>query len=282
MSGVEKWVRRYHLERLANDAARLDNKLTVHIESPHCKSLESARLPDGKLLNLDDPAVSLFMQLVRQLNGLRVETPSALMKTMKLAFLGAGKIKIGSHFHIINPLFALRKELDGWKELDRLVAYVSGASMTDRARKLDQQFKYSSEDLATENEARFSIGIRFKDWQIDTVAFGSKLEYVLGFMDDVLNAAGAENHERCESGQVLIIEGGRKICVIPLQAKEVTAFYPDGVAKDYRDPSTMLYDWSNIDWQVRDHKLMNMLAQAAPEEARNLMKGRYLEDELGM
>lgn len=282
MSGVEKWTRRYHLERLALDAQRLEESLELDEDSPYCARLETARLPDGNLLNIKDPAVDLFLRLVRQLNHMSVDCPLDLMMNLKYTFLGVGKIKVGSHFHLIDPLFALANEPDGWKELDRLIEYVSGASMTDRARKLDQQFKISSQDPATEDEARFSIGFKFSEPVANKVVFGSKSEFVMEFLDDVLAAAGAENRERRQRGEVWLLERDRKICVIPFEAKAVTAYFPGGVPQQYHDPSTMLYNWSKIDWHVRDHRLMSLLAQAVPEEARNMVKGRYLEDELGM
>lgn len=282
MSGVEKWARRYHLERLALDAKRLEDKLDIDEGSPYGAHLEVAILPDGHALNLEDPAISLFMRLLRALNHLSVETPYDVMTNLKFAFHGVGKIKVGSHFHIIDPLFDLRKEPDGWRELDRLIEYVSGTSMSERAQKLQHQHRFSAEDPATEDVARFSIGFRFTSLIADKVAFGSKPEFALSFLDDVLIAAGAENHDRRERGEAWLFDGDRKICVMPFRAKQVTAYFPGGVAQEYHDASTMLYDWSKVDWIVRDTKMMNLLAQAVPEEARSLIKGRYLEDDLGM
>jgi hypothetical protein len=283
--GMESWVRRYHMERLAKDAHKTIDNLVLDLEanSAYCVDLGLAKLPDGRNLNFQDPALAKFMQFVRALTHTRVECLLDVEDALRSTFLGPGKnIRFyGTAFAFAERIFDFQKAEGGWDELDRLIHYISGKSMTERASHIHRQIRYCPEDPGLGGNVTFTLEYEFFASRViaDKVVFGSKPQYVLAFLADALQFAQRTSLESgLGTGFMRLMNGEKRIFSIPIRKKVVIA----DLVNPASDPTFLVYDWRGVEWHVRDPEMMSLLAKAVPESCCGLIKGRYLEDDLGM
>lgn len=279
MVGVDRWIRRFHMEKLMRDTYKFDDMLEVEADSEYLKDLSIAKMDDGRVLDFDDPALTVFVQMIDALTIDVVESLKIIIGAIKHSGLLSGQRRLEDNFHLVDKLFELRKD-GGWAELDRLIERVSGESMTVRVSRVESWVRYAQDDPGLGGDTCCTLGFKFGGQLYDSVAFGSKPEYVLRFLDDLQQCAGAMNDEGRSSGEAVLMDGKRILCTIPLKAREFSVNTPGNVL-NYYDPKTMAFEWSKVAWQAKDPALMALLAEATPA-ARVAVKSRYLEEELGM
>lgn len=283
VSGIENWTYRYFMECLITAIGEnCISEIEACTARGFYKDLDEVVLGDGKPLNVQDPALSLLVQYLDATTSRSIDSIADIIDGLTSNFRLGTQPRVSGKFGMIHALFDLRNE-GGWCELDRLVTDLALQSFSSIVDALSPSIRYSQDDPGLGGEKCYVLGFSEKNGKKTKVAFGSAPEHVLGFILEATTLAGnAFLSDKRERNTIWLHNGREAVFTIPLEPRlPVTVFSPDG-EKNYSDFSELSVKWRAVQWARRDVEVMQALASVVPKEAGHAVKGKYLEDDLGL
>jgi hypothetical protein len=251
----------------------------------HCRDyherFDRLVLDDYHLVNLKDPAMRFLFKFAGLEGELKLFDMDAFVK---------GFTKMSSrHFHApgvagyepretkeIDRLLAYRDKRDGWRELDRFFKHLAGKKLSEI---LDAAtFVYDKKDPGLGGNVCFSLGYDLA-YNLDDegmqpsnvygsrhLALASTPQILLKLEKTTRNIGNKKLRERTgydESVDFLqIYKNNEKVCFISIDDGEI--------------------NWSKISWLQSDDEVMQAINKVAPKAQSLKMKGKYLDDALGL
>lgn len=252
------------------------------LSSDYGVSLNKVRTKDGSAFNLKDPAVQAFMECLHFEEDV---VPSA--GDLLVAICQAAQKMVSPEAHCQFPElkhFAATQSGSGWEVLDSLLVYLFGYRLSTFFN--DVEIFHHRDDTADVGEKCYLIKVETSSlcepsWSIEGVdswsAAASNLEYALRLVEGLLvgriDAEKPENHcEIIES--IRVFHGDAEL----LRAIIEQEFDAEG---ERVQQTPLLIDGKAI--QINgDRSLIQAIAQYAPSLDLKVLKGRVLEDSLGL
>lgn len=287
MAKVENWTQRYFLERFVFEIGEsISSDINERADKGLYKDLAEVVLTDGQPLNLDDPALLALIKFLDVTGFRTVENLQEICDGLRDNFQNEPTALrlVSGNPEMIDAIFAL-KDTGGWGELDRISLHLIGKSLTDLVDAIQPTLRFNPDDPGLGGGTCYMIGHDSQNAPYPKVAFGSSPEYVLGFLQDAAHMAGDAFKKDDRPRTYLSFRRNRtNIFSIPLLPAKISVYAPHagGGAMDYLDYSSPQIQWADVVWNEHDLATMKKLAQVAPENVRHLIKGAYLQDDLGM
>lgn len=288
LSKVENWLNRHFMTmfvKTVNSRHPADNTDLRKNLGYFC-DLDLLQLDDGKVLGTSGTALFKILQFLDMAGDRSIETLDDLTRGLHALLLPAWQKKISeSNQELLNEFFRMRATGE-WAEWDRLALHILGESMGDFVDKQAALIRYSEDDPEAGGEQLFTVEFSHSSKTGQIVAFGSTPEYALAHFEDIMLIAGEglKTAPNIGHGDLLIRKNFKWIAEIPLKVdyllsenewtgelSAVTLSKPDALPQ-----------WGKIDWLVQDKAVMKALVDVAPDDSKSLIKGGFLENDLGM
>lgn len=274
---IRDWQLQYLFERLVNilETSRRgpDTFKTMY---GRCE-LSRLVLHDGGPLNLQDPAIKHLIDYADSAGAKSTITLNDLFGVLVAGFPSDGDGWPKAPIDDIHKLYAL-KGAGEWTEIDRLVRALTRYqnSFSEIIDPMIASFRSDPRDDGLAHDGFYALGTVVSGQSTEKVAFGTRPEYVLRFIDDVLQFAGDSHaRDRLVRSQLVMTRDGDVLFSVPLQPKQKACAERTG----YR---YLVAWWSEIQWLVRDTKVLRALAAELPAHVSVKPKARFLEEDLGM
>jgi hypothetical protein len=246
--------------------------------------LDQVRTRHGTAFNLKDPAIKAFFDCLDFEEGV-IPSEGDLMVAICEAMQNMGTPEAYSQLPVIKHLASTRAG-DGWAELDSLLVHLFGYRLSKFFN--DVEIFYHPEDTADVGEKCYRVRVEHSSqdwgsWSVGGVdswsAAASNLEYALRMVDGLLvgsiNVAKPEDQD-CEP----IFES---IQVFHGDVELLSAIIaPEFDAEGERVQKTPLRIDGHASQLHSDRTLLQNIAQYAPSFDLCFLKGRMLEDSLGL
>lgn len=286
LSKIESWLNRHFLTMFVKtvSARHPADHTDLRKNLGYFSDLDQLSLDGGGRLDTSGPAFFKILQFLDGTGSRTIETLDDLVRGLQAVLLPAWVKPVPERSQeLINEFFRMRATGE-WAEWDRLALHILGEPMGDFVDQQAALIRYSDADLEAGGEQMFSVGFSHPGTTAQLVAFGSTPTHALSFFEDVVNIAGenmnaAERVMGCEiwlrRNNKLVFEmpldGIGSVCEDSAEFKMIVAYSPSDSPQ-----------WGKIDWCMQNRSVMKALAEVAPEKARGLIKGDFLENDLGM
>ena len=242
------------------------------------------------LIDFDDPATKAFFSLINFDTKQGMSNLSSFNQCFRVWLTGK-KRNPWACANEVNDLFAMRHANDGWTKLDSLFHYMARTTLSDTVDATDILF--SPGDEIQEGSDFFTVGLAVADKGllsnvviIDCRAVASTFERVLPLMQDVIDEQAArwnrlsqlgrssseylseDKHQRARPSYVIIEKNGR--------------FFMDASFIKQDDDSLFSLDWGRATFDEADMVTMQTVLALATRSQGNRLKGRFLEEGLGL
>lgn len=282
---MSNWFHHVQFEALINRVKKYSGDNCVGYFGP----MSRVKIDGDDFINRQDPALRLFMKVI----GVSLDDNWASLyhlDTKMNSWLAERMLGPSAYpSEKLDELFDLRSSGEGWTELDRVLNYMAGVTLSEVVD--STRILHNADDPGLHGNVCYSVIIHFyRDnggfsslrWQ----ALASSPERIapLGLQllqeklaeFDRLNALGDQHHDFIAAndfglGEPIEIDfrrnGGRQLR-IPLI---------DGAGSE-----RVVLSWRDMDIDVNEVSMMKALIAVAPEDARYLVKGRFLQGQLGL
>jgi hypothetical protein len=253
--------------------------------------IDDVRLGDGSLINLKDRATELLFKVVKFDPYQRFTDLTDFKKEFRVwavsHSLGPGTYKDSW----LEELYSLKQSPGGWDQLDQLVFGLIGTSFSQVVE--DLRVFHPSDDPGLHGNECLSVSLQVVSHELTNSfsvipwkAMASTLDLVLPFVDDVVAAQSlqhwnlvalgsksdypsySERVARARPSEITVSHNGRSVLVVPIpKVENGQPFQPD---------------WAKTRFFSKSRATIESVIAVAPASAANLLKGRLLEDELGL
>lgn len=173
----------------------------------------------------------------------------------------------------LDELFELRSSSNGWRELDRFFVHLTGKTLSGIVD--NHRILHDADDPGLHGSVCYSAVVhtsgenRIKRRKVFK-ALASSCERIVPLV--VASAQALQtDFAKGESDEPFLVEikknGQRQLSVSVIDSKE---------------PGKVDIDWTSIDVDVEDMAMLKALLSIVPEPARLLVKGRFLQGQLGL
>ena len=245
------------------------HRLNPHYHDPLIKVLDGA-LDPGVVINFDDPAVKLFLQLIKSSMDPFELSLSYLTTRMRLW----GELSKNSGIHRFNTarlsdqLLAARRN-SGWTHLDAMLKVLCGVPLTKFFEGVETIFLQGDPGQGGDVCYRVKIGTgSYDDFQWFAVA--STLDGILELFSQALGSDRLDSY--LASG-----EGSHPKVTAAVLRNDHPLFSIELATGEMRGPL-----WGTIHLESNDLTLIKALAGLAPKQTIMLLKGHILESDLGL
>lgn len=288
MSKVENWLNRHFMTmfvKTVNSRHPADHT-DLRKNLGYLCDLDMLQLDDGKVLNTSGPAFFKILQFLDMTGDRTIETLDDLIRGLYALLLPAWQKQISeSSQGILNEFFRMRATGE-WAEWDRLAWHILGEPMGTFIDKQAALIRYSEDDLEAGGEQMFTVEFSHSSMIGQLVAFGSTLDYALAHFEDIMLIAGEglKTAPNIGHGDLLIKKNNKWIAKIPLKVDYFLSEneWTSELTADILSAPDAWPQWGKIDWLVQDKAVMKALVDIVPDESKHLIKGRFLENDLGM
>jgi hypothetical protein len=281
---MNNWFHHFHLEHL--------NNLVRNSESRDCEDYFeplSRVIIDQRPVDLRDPALCKFMKAI----GVSLDDQ---FKSLNDITNKLGRWSTKRHFgpatydcSYLDELFELRTSATGWRELDRVLNHMAGVTLSHASD--NPQILHNADDPGLHGDVCYSVllqtynfdsGLSKRKW----AAIASSVDLIVPL---ALLAAQAEQavyetvaaldeghpdfsperkRSQGEPVKMDVRKNGKRQVSIPLINSQES-----GIVEPI---------WRNLEVEVEDMAMMKALLAVAPEDAKQLVKGMFLEGQLGL
>lgn len=282
MTPVESLLCRHGLHRFSNQVRRIHTNMSSDSlrDRGFKGELDELVLSDGRRLNRYDPAVLQLIKVIDGSHKLEIRTLNDLLRGLHDGIRPAWHNDIApEHHEEIDELFAM-KASGGWGELDRLSCFVLGEPMTMFVDREASRIGHDVNDQSLGGSTLYVLAIQSLKRVTTPVAFGSTAVHALNFLGDLEAYAG--DSLKGEEGFIQLRKNKNVVFEIPFKplSREATNNYGVYLQPFYSMEKSV--GWKEVDWLVDDPLAMKALAAVAPNEVKHVIKGRFLQDGLGM
>lgn len=284
---IQDWQLQYLFERLANILETSKRGPDTFQRMFGHRQLSKLILQDGVALNHEDEAIQHLISYAYAASSRAILTLDDLHSALLMMFLGGGDGKPVVPLGDLHRLYAM-KDKGGWTELDRLISSLTRyhTSFSEIIDPMIASFRTDPRDDGLVDGDFYALGCLVQGQPLEKVAFGTKAEFVLRFIDDVIQFAG-DSHARDSliRSQLILTRNGEPLFAVPLITKTFST-------EELEQPQTgfavrcgyrfLTAYWPDLQWLVRDPEVMKALAAAVPAKSRSMLKGRYLAEDLGL
>jgi hypothetical protein len=277
------WFQHLHFERLNALIKRADKETCEGFFEPL-----SRLVIDGRSIDLHDPAFLKFLKTIgisqddnwKSIYNIQTKLNSWVLQR----FRGPGTLP-GSN---LDELFELRTSGEGWKELDFVFKYMTGMTFSEVWD--NTKILHDSEDPGLHGDVCYSVMVRIfnthsKASIIQIEAVASSQERIVPLA--ILAAAAVQQRfdwarlddDRPEFYLVSKL-GHAEPIRIDIRKNGHTQFAVP--VRDLAFPGAIDLDWRSIDVQVEDMDMLKALLKVVPDEAKQQVKGKFLQNQLGM
>jgi hypothetical protein len=242
------------------------------------------------LIDFDDPATKAFFSLINFDTKQGMSNLSSFNQCFRV-WLTEKKRNPWACANEVNDLFGMRHANDGWTKLNNLFYYMARTTLSETVDATDVLF--SPDDEIQEGSDFFSVGLAVADKGllsnvaiIDCRAVASAFERVLPLMQDVIDEQAArwnrlshlgrssdeylseDKHQRAKPSYVIIEKNGR--------------FFMDAPFVNQDDDTLSSVDWGRATFDEDEMATMQSVLALATRSQGNRLKGRFLEEVLGL
>jgi hypothetical protein len=191
----------------------------------------------------------------------------------------------------LQELYALRDEPGGWQQIDPLFTCLTGASLSHVADNL--KIYHHPDDPGLHGKECFAVTLKVTGHDLTNnfsvmpwMAMASRLDLTLPFIEKIVKTQGmhhlnlkfmgsksdnlsySDRVARAKPSEVIVSIAGKSVIAVPIRRQECgQAFEPD---------------WAQTKFFTKDRATMESVIAIAPLRAANLLKGRLLEDVMGL
>jgi hypothetical protein len=244
---------------------------------------------DGKPINTRDPALQKFMKALGMSlddnfkNLFNIETK--LNTWLSKRFLGPGT----HESPLLDDLFALRSTESGWSELDRVLNHLAGVTFSqvvDNAQPL-----HDADDPGLHGALCYSVVVNTSN--SDRLRRRKACKAVAStperIVELVFAAIQAIQNDFIKAGAL-----GGMSSILPktaernlgepffIEVKKNGRTQWGASVVDAKESGYVVIDWASLDVHVEDMDMLKALLTLVPEEAKLLVKGRFLQGQLGL
>lgn len=296
---MSRWMNWLHIKNLVDVLA--DNGL----QDPAFRKMRNmfkwaprAVLVDGRPINLKDPAVTLFFNMIdfhySQDPDANLADAVGKLKTWFLVNLrkpGMGRYESND----LANLMELRLAPNGWDELDRVIKQIAEEPLSAKVARTEAKVFLNLLDPGLDGTIAFTLYLTKGPWweQVNSeVAIASSVTEILALVEPALQDLG-ETISRygidsvTDDRNTLSLSlsrglGSDAVFSIPLKPAIVVEPSDDGELQAHEEWSDPQPDWSKITWHEHDRAIFKELVTLLPRPEANRVKGSFLCDELGM
>lgn len=287
-NAIDQWLIQYMMERLTDILQASSHGPDTTVRMFGHRDLTNIDLLCGRKLNIADPAVAHLINYVRAASESSRITLDAMMKVLQGDFLVVTDGRPKRPIDDLRRMFDLR-QAGQWGELDNFIRTVTRQrqSLSEIIGPMVDSFRVDPQDFALGEKECFVVGHYVTGRNYEKVAFGSSPEVVLRYVDDAIQDAGhAYKRDSLVRSWLALLRNEQILFCTPLLPKLTTTKYPcpykGFTISTNKNHALLAADWANTKWYDQDPRLMGALANALPRCERALLKGRYLEDDLGI
>lgn len=281
---MSNWFHHIFLDRLNHSVRDADTKDCDGYFEP----MVNVKI-DGKPINTRDPALQKFMKALGMnlddnfKNLFNIETK--LNTWVSKRFLAPGT----HESPLLDDLFALRSTESGWSELDRVFNHLAGVTFSQVVDNLKPL--HDEDDPGLHGALCYSVVVHTSNR--DQVRRRKACEAVAStperIVDLVFSAIQAIQDDFIKSEALDCTSS-----ILPKTAERNLGepFFIDvkkngrtqwgASVVDAKASGFVAVDWASLDVQVEDMDMLKALLTLVPEEAKLLVKGRFLQRQLGL
>jgi hypothetical protein len=280
MSNVDRWINRFVMERLS--ALDSINSMEPGFEEEHgCHvKLKELILNDGRGLNFDDSALSLFCRFADPSGNQDIKNLSRLLRDPWILFHSSNEPNEDvAQLDLVDQIFALRKE-GGWGEMDRLIKHLFGTTLSDFADLVSSHAHFDATDSGLGGGRFYKIEF-MSAWEIPHVIFGSTAASAIGMLPEVFGQIKSRLPEMNKPPRAIrLFCHGYEYFNLPLHEVlvDVESFSTSGS----RFKTSLEINWDDMTIGRKEHGVMLSLLKLAPASVHNRIKRQYLEEGLGL
>jgi hypothetical protein len=286
MNGPENWTRQYLMERLI-EILEYSSRSPEAVLRHGGRSLSDLALHGGGTLNLQDPAVMSLIEYASSAGQRNVRTVGDLFDVLKRGFLFVTDGKPKRPIDSLHRMFDLQRV--GWNELDRLIRTLTRehVSFSDIVNPIQASFRLCPDDHGLDGDTCYALGYSVKLKHLEKVAFGSSPAFALKFIDDAIRAAeSSHRRDNLIRSELALAVNGKGLFRVPLLPRVTVRGYQcsrwGAMSSQSENYADLTADWANVQWKDSRDDLMKILVNALPARDGHVVKGRFLEDDLGM
>ena len=254
--------------------------------------LRYAKLDDGSPVQVDEPAIGLFLKAI----GSRVTPDGASFGDLKIDLrqwlIRRSQGPSTYDPAALNEFFARGAMEGGWRNLDAIFKHMCGSTLGEAIAAT--QVLCDPEDPGLHGEVCYSLDLDVSSFEFSTfierhrfTAMASSLERLLPLVDEKVKSQGIQStHFKGVADNPLYVKRESDIDRA-LPAKAYIARNGEPVlSADIRLPTLDCHvyavAWESAVITMNDKNILRSLQKAAPGSAAGKLKGRILEDGLGL
>lgn len=253
--------------------------------------IDDVRLNDVDRINLKDRATSLLFDLV----GYDPYERFTDLSKFKSKFSRWEITNFRGPTTYLAPelqeLYSLRDEPQGWQQIDDIFTCLTGVSLSHIADTL--KIHHHADDPGLHGMECFGLTLKVTGHDLVSnfsvmpwMAMASRLDLILPFVEKIVQAQGmhhlnlkflgsqsgslsySDRVARAKPSEIIVSTTGKSVIAVPVKRQE------DGQAFEP--------DWAQTKFFAKGRATIESVIAVAPPRATNLLKGRMLEDELGL
>jgi hypothetical protein len=245
---------------------------------------------DGRHINLNDYAVSKFFDLMKFNPSPKTALFVGLTRELDEYLIRPLKSFDPVEDELLKDLFESRNSQDGWVELDKILNYMGGVTL---AQVVDEtSILINPLDDVLNGAERFHISVTIKtDNGKDHLhqsrrAIASRFDLLLPLVQKIVDSDPDVSWTFKDDNRRLVCASTKKNGYFP-DLDFIEVFHnntgvlgihiaADKVAKKYS------INWDKLETRTAGTEIISALSKFAPPRVGNRLKGKHLEDELGL
>jgi hypothetical protein len=284
---MNTWFHHVYLQRLF-DRMLYDNvKSNDVMQHP----LRYAKCEDGAPVDMTDPVIDQFLKAIGSLTNSKTATFGDIKIDLRQWLIKRDKGPVTYDLPLLDAVFATGAEEGGWRNLDAILKHMCGSTLSEVVA--STQVMHDPEDPGLHGDVCYGLDLEVASFEFTNMsafsyrrAMASSLDRLLPLvMRDVgelmarakkhqsaVESEGASYEQKIERAHPSVVH----ITKNGVQLLSVDMLWPAG------DTPEASIDWGKASFKASDRYIIESLRQIAPSSAISKLKGRFLEDGLGL
>jgi hypothetical protein len=286
---LNTWFNHVYLLRLFNRMLYASDEQFSNVQ-PHL--LRYAKLKDGSAAQADDPVVDLFLKAIESRPAPAVATFGDLKIDLRQWLLKNHGGPATYNHEALDAFFAMGAQESLRSHLDAIFKHMCGSTLSGAMA--GTQVLYDHEDPGLHGSTCYSLDLELASFDFPNfiehhrfVAMASSLERLLPLVDMAVKMQGVRSANfKGLPDNPLFVDHERKLDKALPSKVLITKNGEHVLSADIRMPTLHCPDyvvaWENAIIKMNDQRIVRSLHKAAPGNAARMLKGRMLEDGLGL
>jgi hypothetical protein len=283
---MNNWFSHAHLAHL-QQRLRAENTKPGLLSCP----IDDVRLNGVDPINLKDRATSLLFNLVHYNPYDRFTDLSKFKSEFSRWAICQFHGPTTYHAPELKEIYALRDTPGGWQQIDHLFTCLTGVSLSHVADNL--KIYHHPDDPGLHGKECFAVKLKVIGHDLVNnfsvmpwMAMTSTLDLVLPFIEKIVRTQGmhhlnlkfigsqsdnlsyTDRVARAKPSEVIVSKAGKIVIVVPMKRQE--------------GGQPFELDWAQTKFFAKGRATVESVLAVAPAREANLLKGRMLEDEIGL